>query len=90
MGEHSTHAIGGPDVARVEPQHLLVHGERPVLVPALLVSVTNGLVQSLQPHISQRYKGVGVPLRTLENTLKLLLAGTPLLLGQMEVANQGP
>lgn len=57
-----------------------------------LFPVSGGLVQSLQPHITQSQHGVCVILCgwLLQNTLKLLLSWTPLLLGQMKVSNQRP
>lgn len=49
-------------------------------------------MQSLQPHITQSQHGVGVVLRgrLLQNTLKLLLARSPLLFGQVKVSYQRP
>lgn len=55
-----------------------------------LFSVSGGLVQRLQPHVTQGQHGVGVVLsgRLLQNTLKLLLTRTPFLFGQVKVAYQ--
>lgn len=57
-----------------------------------LLPVPAGLVQGLKPHVAQSQHGVGVVLsgRLLEDTLKLLLTRTPLLLGQVEIPDQGP
>lgn len=57
-----------------------------------LFSVSCGLVQCLQPHITQSQHGVGVVLcgRLLQNTFKLLLTRSPFLFGQMEVPYKGP
>lgn len=55
-----------------------------------LFPVSGGLVQGLQPHITQSQHRVGVILCgwLLQNTLKLLLTGSPLLFGQVKVPNQ--
>lgn len=57
-----------------------------------LLPVSGGLVQRLQPHVPQSQHGVGVILRRrlLQDALKLLLTGAPLLLGQVQVPDQGP
>lgn len=57
-----------------------------------LFSVSGGLVQCLQPHVTQSQHGVGVVLsgRLLQNTLKLLLTWSPFLFGQVKVPYQGP
>lgn len=57
-----------------------------------LFSVSGGLVQRLQPHVTQSQHGVGVVLsgRLLQNTLKLLLTRSPFLFGQVKVPYQGP
>lgn len=57
-----------------------------------LFPVSGGLVQSLQPHVTQSQHGVGVVLRgrLLQNTLKLLLTWSPFLLSQVKISYQGP
>lgn len=55
-----------------------------------LFSVLHGLVECLQPHVAQGDERVRVVLgaRPGQDSLKLLLAWAPLLLGQMQVADQ--
>ena len=49
-------------------------------------------MQGLQPHVAQSQHGVGVVLcgRLLQDSLKLLLTRSPLLLGQVKVPYEGP
>lgn len=57
-----------------------------------LFPISGGLMQRLQPHVTQSQHGVGVVLcgRLLQDTLKLLLTRPPLLFGQVKVPYQGP
>lgn len=57
-----------------------------------LFSVSGGLVQRLQPNVTQSQHGVCVVLCgwLLQNTLELLLTRSPFLFGQVKVPYQGP
>lgn len=68
------------------------HDPSPFESGPYLLPVPGGLVQRLQPHVAQRQHGVRVVLRgrLLQDALKLLLARPPLLLGQVEVPDEGP
>lgn len=92
MREYRTDAIRCPDVLRVVSQNLLVHGQCPILMSLLPFLVLSALMQRLQPNVSQRYQGVsiGAGRRILQDPLELLLAGAPLHLGQMQIAQQRP
>ena len=70
--------------------HLLVHGQRSFLILLLLVFVFGRLMQRLEPDVPEGDVRVGVVagLRLLQDSLELLLAGTPLHLGQVKVADQ--
>lgn len=50
--QNSPDAVGCPNVLGVIAHHLLVHGERPVLVALLAILVFGGVVQRLQPNIT--------------------------------------
>ena len=92
LGQNGADPVGRPNVALVELEHLFVRVEGAVLMPLLLVLVLARLVQRLQPDVAQGDQRIRVLLRRgmLENPLELFLSRTPLLLRQMEIADERP
>ena len=86
VGEDAADAVGRPDVARIDAQHALIHGQRALLVTLLLVLVAVDLVECVQPDVAQRDQRVRVVLVALDDAVEDVLGRTQLFFVQVQVA----
>ena len=87
-----TYSISGKNILCILTQNTAIEVKGPILVPFVFCAVSGRHMQGIKPHIAQREHGVRVSFSgwVLNNSFKLLLGGTPLLLYKVKVSYESP